>query len=757
VTSGGTVAAPSFSPGGGAYSSAQNVAITTATSGATIRYTTDGSTPSESAGTIYTGPLNIGSTTTLNAIAYESGSTDSSITSATYDITTAPPPPTVGATTPFVTYEAEAGTLGGGATIVSLTSPPTTKFSSPQLEASGHAYVQLTSTGQSVQWTNNTGKSITAVNIRTCIPDSAGGGGIDSTIDLYVDGALRQAVPVSSKQTWVYETASNYDGMSQTPSAGTPHVFWDETRTFVTGAAVAPGSTIMLRRDSANSAAFYYIDCIDLESPPAPLGQPANSLSITNYGAVANNPSFDNTHSIQNCINAAQSQGMAVWIPSGTFYVTSGAAISSKGITIEGAGPWYSTVLDTSNTWANGFLFLATSTTFQNLCIDATQPSSTPGLFAILAYGDNWTINNVWARHTMLTWADGSNVTIENSRVNNSWGDGLNINNTNGTPCNNVTITNNFSRGNGDDGMALNSSNQNAPVMTNITITNNTCVASWWANEMGIYGGSNVVVENNLLHDSVKLNGLEVGVFGNGTGGGGDFLLSALVEGNSVERGGSFGYAQRNPGIELGGTGQWTNPVVRDAVLSSNTVVDSMFDAIDMNTGTGMVVQYNTIDAPGLNGIGVAGGSGNAVLINNTVTNLKSGQSAFVNNDSSFTTKTGTPASSFNSENSVQTENCIEGGLDVGFINNGSYTEYNNVNLNGASGFQARVASPASGNTISIHLDSPTGPVIGTCTVPNTGGFQIWTTATCNLSGAAGSHNVYLVYSGGFNIEWFAF
>src|ERR1700752_3505994 len=80
----------------------------------------------------------------------------------------------VRAVTPFTSYEGEAGTLGGGATVVSLTSPPTTQFSSPQLEASGHAYVQLTANGQYVEWANNTGQSITALNLRSCIPDAPG-------------------------------------------------------------------------------------------------------------------------------------------------------------------------------------------------------------------------------------------------------------------------------------------------------------------------------------------------------------------------------------------------------------------------------------------------------------------------------------------------------------------------------------------------------------------------------------------------------
>ena len=85
-TFGGQVAAPSFSPAGGTYTSAQTVTITTAASGAIIRYTTDGSTPSETAGTIYSGPVSLGVTTTLTAIAYESGFTDSAVTSAAYTI-----------------------------------------------------------------------------------------------------------------------------------------------------------------------------------------------------------------------------------------------------------------------------------------------------------------------------------------------------------------------------------------------------------------------------------------------------------------------------------------------------------------------------------------------------------------------------------------------------------------------------------------------------------------------------------------------
>jgi hypothetical protein len=81
-----SVASPAFSPATGAYSAAQTVAISTTTSGASIHYTTDGSTPSETAGILYSGPITVSSPTTINAIAYASGMTDSTVATATYTI-----------------------------------------------------------------------------------------------------------------------------------------------------------------------------------------------------------------------------------------------------------------------------------------------------------------------------------------------------------------------------------------------------------------------------------------------------------------------------------------------------------------------------------------------------------------------------------------------------------------------------------------------------------------------------------------------
>ncbi len=80
-----TVATPTFNPPGGSYTSAQNVQISCATSGATIRYTTDGSDPSESS-TEYTSPITVNSSTTIKAKAFKNGWTPSAISTAEYII-----------------------------------------------------------------------------------------------------------------------------------------------------------------------------------------------------------------------------------------------------------------------------------------------------------------------------------------------------------------------------------------------------------------------------------------------------------------------------------------------------------------------------------------------------------------------------------------------------------------------------------------------------------------------------------------------
>jgi len=78
------VADTSFLPKRGIYATPQSVAITTATPGATIRYTTNGTLPTEGTGTVYTGPINVTTTTVLRAAAFLAGAAPTNVDTHTY-------------------------------------------------------------------------------------------------------------------------------------------------------------------------------------------------------------------------------------------------------------------------------------------------------------------------------------------------------------------------------------------------------------------------------------------------------------------------------------------------------------------------------------------------------------------------------------------------------------------------------------------------------------------------------------------------
>jgi hypothetical protein len=79
--------APVISPAGGTYSGSQQVTITDTINGSTIYYTTNGSTPTTGS-TKYTGPFQLSTETTVQAIASASGYLQSAVSSATYNFNT---------------------------------------------------------------------------------------------------------------------------------------------------------------------------------------------------------------------------------------------------------------------------------------------------------------------------------------------------------------------------------------------------------------------------------------------------------------------------------------------------------------------------------------------------------------------------------------------------------------------------------------------------------------------------------------------
>jgi hypothetical protein len=80
----GFVADTKFSVDRGFFTAPFTVEITSETAGAEIRYTTDGSEPTATTGTVYSGPITINRTTALRAAAFKPGLTSTNVDTHTY-------------------------------------------------------------------------------------------------------------------------------------------------------------------------------------------------------------------------------------------------------------------------------------------------------------------------------------------------------------------------------------------------------------------------------------------------------------------------------------------------------------------------------------------------------------------------------------------------------------------------------------------------------------------------------------------------
>ena len=120
--------------------------------------------------------------------------------------------------------------------------------------------------------------------------------------------------------------------------------------------------------------------------------------------------------------------------------------------------------------------------------------------------------------------------------------------------------------------------------------------------------------------------------------------------------------------------------------------------------------------------------------------------------------------SSYSSETGLETEATGDstGSYDLGYVSPGSYAVYRNVDFGtSVSGVNVRTASGGGGGTLELHLDSVGGPLIGTATLPVTGGWQTWNTVSAGVTGASGVHDLFIVFQGSSagisNINWFQF
>lgn len=119
-------------------------------------------------------------------------------------------------------------------------------------------------------------------------------------------------------------------------------------------------------------------------------------------------------------------------------------------------------------------------------------------------------------------------------------------------------------------------------------------------------------------------------------------------------------------------------------------------------------------------------------------------------------------AENYTSQSGIQTEDCQEGGSNIGYIENGDYAVYDDIDFSvGVSKLDVRIASQTDGGTLEVLLDGMSGTSLGSFSISGTGAWQNWTTLTVDLPETSGMHDIYLKFSGGsgylYNINWFRF
>jgi Carbohydrate binding module (family 6)/Hypothetical glycosyl hydrolase family 15 len=109
----------------------------------------------------------------------------------------------------------------------------------------------------------------------------------------------------------------------------------------------------------------------------------------------------------------------------------------------------------------------------------------------------------------------------------------------------------------------------------------------------------------------------------------------------------------------------------------------------------------------------------------------------------------------------VQIANHSWGG-SIGIIQNEYWVRFNGMNFaEGASACTVRAATPNNACSVELRLDSPSGILVGTVSIGNTGGWDSYSDFTATVTGATGSHDLYLVFKGGsgylMNVDQFTF
>ncbi len=405
-------ATPTFSPAAGTYTSAQTVTINDTTPNPTIYYTTDGTTPTTSS-SVYSGPITVSSTETVEAIATATGYATSAIGSAAFTINSGASP------TATPTFSPAAGTYTSAQTVtINDTTPNPT------------IYYTTDGTTPTTSSPVYTAGSIITVSTSEKIEAIA-------TAPGYTQSAVGTAVyTITAPPPVTYTVTDTTDSATDT---GSIRYIVNEVD------AGSGGDTIVFSGAGASGTITLTNGTLNLSQNVTITGPGANLLTVSGNKAVtvfsigAGVTASISGLTIANGSNTATGIGGGIVVNSGSMLTVSNSTLSGNSAKSQGGG--------IAN---NGGTVIVSSSTLSNNTANGGQGGGILNGGGGMMTLDNSTITGSWGYTGGAGILDnGTSLTVSNSTItgNTSYdGSGGGISVGGGT----VTITNSIVAGNTD-------------------------------------------------------------------------------------------------------------------------------------------------------------------------------------------------------------------------------------------------------------------------------------------------------------------
>ena len=383
------VATPSFSTNGGTFNNNQSITLSCDTEGATIRYTTDGTTPTSSTGTEYSSAIPVSTSTTIKAIAYKTNWIDSAVNTQEYAFVVGTP-----------SFDPAAGAIAKGTVSISTTTEGATVY-----------YTTTNDDYPSANWT--AGSSVTVNSAQTVRAIAVKSGYTNSEIGSAAYTISKVATPTFSP----VDGSAVKSGAAVTISCTTPdaviHYTTDGTTPTASSSTYDPASKPTITAASTIKAIAVKTNWDDSEVGSASYTiDESKSVTFTPTSRTEGTVTGDKTGITAEFSNSNTSSGGVNQMTGGTSYTVTisglgektitGASINAKSNKSSGTG---SVTIETGSTtigsksWAT-----AIGSEYKDFTITVTETTVAKGGTVVMTFSAS--VNSMYFGSLTLSYTD---------------------------------------------------------------------------------------------------------------------------------------------------------------------------------------------------------------------------------------------------------------------------------------------------------------------------------------------------------------